>query len=102
MTCSPTKAISTKIEIMTIDQNSHQAGERRRLHEQVVDHNYLIIRSDQRSRMFTNIISDYQILIKEVKLSARGYFGLATLDGTLLAFGGRGSDDQALASVGHQ
>jgi len=31
--------------------------------------------------------------------SARGYFGLATLDGTLLAFGGRGSDDQALASV---
>jgi len=31
--------------------------------------------------------------------SARGYFGLATLGGSLLAFGGRGSDDQALASV---
>ena len=47
-------------------------------------------------------ISDLYLIrcIKEVKPSARAYFGLATLGGTLLAFGGRDSDDQALASVG--
>ena len=49
-----------------------------------------------------NIIPYNQILIKQSKLSGRGYFGLASLGGILLAFGGRGSDDQALASVGHQ
>ena len=31
--------------------------------------------------------------------SARGYFGMATIDGVLLAFGGRNGDDLALATV---
>ena len=44
--------------------------------------------------------SDQIRCAKEVKLSARAYFGLAALGETLLAFGGRGADDQALASVG--
>ena len=32
--------------------------------------------------------------------SARGYFGMVTIDGALLAFGGRNGDDLALATVG--
>ena len=34
------------------------------------------------------------------EFSGRGYFGLATQQGILLAFGGRDQDDHALATVG--
>ena len=38
-------------------------------------------------------------LLTHHQTSARGYFGMATIDGVLLAFGGRNGDDLALATV---